>query len=185
MMRCSVAAAVTFLFIATPCVRAEDSDEVKRLKERIEILETKLELAEKENGLLRKEIELLKGNEPSPGKTSTKKSLSERLPEGTVITGVYIQVGVKGTGEITLTVTGRDGNKIKGTTHLKFTDSVGKVIEKDGDVEGEINGTLLNLKSVGRAVKTNLTVSLKGDALEGRWSSSAGGKGAVGFKLAR
>jgi hypothetical protein len=52
-------------------------------------------------------------------------------------------------------------------------------------VEGEISGVLLKVKTVGGANRVNLTVSLKGDALEGTWSSSSGGKGTVGFKLAK
>lgn len=185
MVRYFVAAAVTFLFTSAPCARAEDSDEVKRLKERMELLETKLKLAEKENQLLRKEIELLKSGQPAPGKSTSKKSLSDRLPDGTVISGVYRQFGIAGKGEIAVTITGRDGNKVKGTTSLKFTDPDGKVRASEGNVEGEINGVLLTLKSVGGSSKVNMTLTLKGDALEGTWSSSAGGKGTVGFKLAR
>jgi hypothetical protein len=185
MMQCSVGAAAALLFIATPCLQAEDTDEVKRLKERIEILQTKLELAEKQNELLQKEIEMLKSGQPTPAKTASKKSLSDRLPDGTVISGVYRQFGIAGKGEIAVTITGREGNKVVGTTSLKFTNPAGKETLTEGNVEGAINGVLLTLKTVGGSRKVNMTLTLKGDALEGTWSSSTGAMGAVGFKLAR
>ena len=175
---------VLALLLSAPNVRGDDSDEVKRLKERIELLETKLKLAERDIEDLKKENASLRSNQPASEKPSSKKTLSERLPEGTVASGAYNQFGLKGRGETTLTVTGREGNKLTGTMHLKFTDAAGKVTEKEGNVEGEINGILLTLKTAGEAGKVSLTVSLRGNVLEGKWSSSAGGKGNVGFKLA-
>lgn len=177
-------ATVTLVLLVTaPIVRAQDPDEVKRLKERIELLEAKLKLAERDKEDLRKEVERLKSSRPAPTKTATKETLSDRLPEGSVISGAYNQFGVKGSGEVTLTVTGRDGNKVRGTMFLKFKDPAGKVTEKEGNVEGEINGILLTLKTAGEAGKVSLTVSLKGNVLEGKWPGSGGGRGTLGFKL--
>jgi hypothetical protein len=49
--------------------RAQDSEEVKKLKEKLQFLEMKLELSQKENELLKKENELLK-KEPPLGRTT-------------------------------------------------------------------------------------------------------------------
>ena len=180
-------ATVALAFLVTlPSLRAQDADEVKRLKERIELLESKLKLAEKENELLRKEIDLLKSGRPTPAKTGTRETLSARLPEGAVISGSYNQFGIKGNGEATLTVTERDGSKIKGTMFVRFKDAAGNVTEKESNVEGEIGGiNLLTLRTAGEAGKVSMTVTLKGNVLEGKWTSAVGGRGTVGFKLPR
>jgi hypothetical protein len=49
--------------------RAQDSDEVKRLKDKLQLLETKLDIVQMENDLLKKENEQLK-KDKEPGQTT-------------------------------------------------------------------------------------------------------------------
>lgn len=172
-------AALVFVVVASGShLRAQDADEVKRLTEQIELLETKLKLAEKENELLRKEIEQLK-REPSRGRETAKSALSDLLPEGKVITGRYRIFGQVEFGTITLTISERDGKKVKasGVTQIADKDPV------EHNYEGEVKGNQLMLRTVGAAAKGSMTLTLKGEAVEGTWANSIGGRGTLGFKL--
>lgn len=180
MSRFVLAFLIVLIYVASSDVRAQDADEVTRLKEQIELLEEKLKLAEKENELLRKEIEQLKSGPPR-GRETAKSSLSDLLPEGKVLNGDYRIFGRTEVGEVTITISDRDGKKVKasGITQIADKEPV------DHDLEGEIKGNQLILRSVGGAGKINLTVTLKGEALEGGWVGSNGGRGTVGFKLSK
>ncbi len=93
-------------------VRGQDSDEVKRLKERNELLETKLKLAELQLDQLKKEVEQLKAKTPGGEKDVTKKqSLSDLLPEGKNITGTMVSAQTGKDGTVTFSITDRDGKK--------------------------------------------------------------------------
>ena len=70
MRRILILVALAGGILASPQLsRAQDSEEVKKLKEKLQFLEMKLELSQKENELLKKENELLK-KEPSVGRTT-------------------------------------------------------------------------------------------------------------------
>jgi len=83
-LRFTILAMVVLVSAELTNSRGQDTDEVRRLKERIELLEAKLKLAEKENELLKKEMEILKkeakikpdtGSDPKPdAKARTKAS---------------------------------------------------------------------------------------------------------------
>jgi hypothetical protein len=162
-------------------VRGQDSDEVKRLKERNELLETKLKLAELQIENLKKDIEDLKAHKPSTEKEGTKKSLSDLLTEGKVLSGtVQSTKGNRVGGEMTLTITSRDKRKIKGDVHVVLK---GEPMPFDYTVEGEILGTQLTLTSTGIALKATFTLTHKSDSLEGKYSVSDGNKGTVGLKI--
>src|SRR4051794_8836121 len=64
--------------------RADDSDEVKGLKARVELLEAKLKLAEQENERLKQEVAKLGGKAPAG---EGKRSLSDLLPADAVLKG--------------------------------------------------------------------------------------------------
>lgn len=179
MFRIGIATLVAAHLLNYSVVEAQEADEVTRLKERIELLETKLKLAEKENELLRKENEQLKEN-VARGKQVAKSSLSDLLPEGTVISGDYRSPLVKNVaGKATVSITNRDGKKVKGTGTTKW----GAEEPAEHSFEGEIKGSQLTLRSIGGSLRINMTVILKGDSLEGTWSDSMLQKGTIGFKL--
>ena len=114
------------------------------------------------------ENEGFKPGQPTPTKAEPKKkaSLSDRIPDGTVLSGTY-QFTISGgeSGTATLTITEREGNKVKG----RYVPKADKAAEAypGWAFEGEIVGNRLTAKSVGNAAKRTLTVSLKGDTLEG------------------
>lgn len=180
MFRFSVASAVFIILIAGSQVRAEDSDEVKLLKAQIELLESKLKLAEKENEQLRKEIEELKVSEPQE-REAAKRLLSDLLPEGKVIAGDFRSEVRNEGGKITITISERDGKKVKatGVTQISGKDPM------DHLFDGEVKGNKLTLRSVGGPSKININVTLKGEGLEGSWSTSNLNYGKVGFKLTK
>ena len=180
MFRHGIASLVLVIFVAGSSVRALDTDEVKRLKERLELLEAKLKLAEKENELLKKEVELLKA---TPGKDITKKSLSDLLVVDKILTGSYGDQKGTRIGEITVTITERDRRKFKATVVLKQKD-----VTSTHDAEGEIDGVKFSWKTVGGTPVITADLSIKGekgDTLDGHWKNSAGGNGTLGLKFAK
>lgn len=64
-----------------------------------------------------------------------------------------------------LTITSRDGNKVKGT--YKPKGSIPAESYPGFEFEGNISGKTLDVRSVGSAARKGLTVALKGDALDG------------------
>jgi hypothetical protein len=108
-----------------------------------------------------------KADAQPPKKAEPKKaSLSDRIPAGTVLTGTYLNIMPGGeSGTATLTITKRDGNKVKGRYDAK---AAGAAQAWPGwPFEGKIVGNKLIVKSVGNAAERRLTLSLQGDALEG------------------
>lgn len=171
MFRLAIGSVLAAWALTTAGARAEDASEVKRLKEKIELLEAKLKVAEAE-------IERLKSakpEKPPAGKTS----LSDRLKRDVVLTGdwKYEKGGTYGT--VTLQITHRDGDKVKAIWVSKIK---GKSLG-DEPMEGDINGTLLTLKRVGSAIQLNMSASLEGDVLKGTISHSDAGKGKVSLTL--
>ena len=170
-------ALAAMLTLVTSTARAQDPDEVAKQR-------TQIELLKKENELLKKEIELLK--KEAKGSKTGAQSLSELLPEGKVIAGTFRANQGGGSGELTITISERDGNKFKATSILKQKGKDNKELgTSEVDIEGVIEGTRLTWKSVGGANKINATLTLKGDALEGTYKTQAGITGTMGFKLAK
>jgi len=109
-----------------------------------------------------------KGGQPTAKKAEPKKkaSLSDRIPVGTVLTGTYEFIKVsRDIGTATLTITEREGNKVKGRWGAKAANAA--VAYPGFAFEGAIVGSRLTARSVTIAAKRTLTVSLKGDTLEG------------------
>ncbi|MDB5309927.1 MAG: hypothetical protein JWO38_4129 [Gemmataceae bacterium] len=165
----SLAFAVLAVLVADSSVRGQDSDEVKRLKERIELLETKLKLAEAQNTLLQDKYERLKKeSEQAPTKqpgSAKNQSLTQLLPQGKVITGTWLNTSDKNSGDITISITERDKEQVKARVVLTFKN---KTPNQEYDVVGEVVGVKLTLKTIGSAITINIDLEYKGDGrLEG------------------
>ena len=163
----TLSAALVFASLAN-AARGQDVDEVKRLNDRIALLEQQLDLAKQENELLRREIEQLKGGDPKPepAKTKQRASLADRIPAGTVLTGTYAYLAPNGErGTATLTITEQDGKNVRGT--YRPTSSTGEVYP-GFDFVGTLTKSTLTVMSVGSAVRKKLILTLNGNGLEGK-----------------
>ncbi|QEL18341.1 hypothetical protein [Limnoglobus roseus] len=173
---------LAFLFGVTPSsIHAQSTDEVKQLQAKVAELEAKLKLAEKEAELLKKELALPKDNKSI---STTGKSLSARLKTDSVLSGSMI-FDNKDSGKLTITITDRTGDKVKAAYKFEYKEPNGKVGQVARDLEGEINDNRVTFKSVGRASKLNITLSMKDDALNGSVTSSEIGGGKVGLKFGK
>jgi hypothetical protein len=175
---------VLLLLVSVSQASAQDSDEVKKLKEKIDLLEKKLQLAGRENELLRKELDQARGSKGGTLVTQDKKALSARLEVGAILTGTEVFNNGIG-GSLTLTVTERDGNKIKASYRFVKKGAQGKVLQADRDLEGEVELNRVTFKSVGKAHTINLSLSLNGDSLNGSVKHSNGNSGKVGVKFGK
>ncbi len=142
--------------------RAEDSDEVKGLKARIELLEAKLKLAELENDRLKAEVAKLGGK---PAAKVAKKSLSDMLVAETVLKGNWrARQGRQGAGDggdAVLTITSRDGKKIEGRFDGARKDNRHVKFEFSGVVT-----TVLRVYATGSVNKFVMTGVVRGNNLE-------------------
>jgi serine/threonine-protein kinase len=119
-----------------------------------------------------KKVEPAKKNEEPNNKESAKKaeskkraSLSDRIPEGTVLTGTYLFNLPDGEGgSAKLTITERKGNKVKG----RYVPKKAGAAEAYGgwDFEGAIVRNELSVKTVGEATRA-LRATLNGNTLRG------------------
>jgi len=158
MIRFTMLVVPLLVLAGAPNALGQDTDEVKRLKAQVELLQAKLEVANLTIEKLEVENQKLKAGGEVEGKA--KKSLSDRLPAGTSIVGTYKLPGVNGeSGTATLTIAERDGNKVKGTYKAEGGPGF--------EFEGTISGNTMTGKSIGSAVQKSLTVSMRGDALDG------------------
>ena len=181
MIRYSLLTVALVILVSGSNIRGQDSDEVKRLKERNELLETKLKLANSQIENLKNEIKDLKAQKPGE-KEGGKKSLSDLLPEGKIIAGDFaFTKGSNASGTITLTIKERKGNKVKCTSVI--VENVKDSQPKERDLEGDIDGVLLSVRTVGTSVKMTMKVEMKGDSLSGTFLHANGAGGNVGFKL--
>jgi hypothetical protein len=151
------------ILIASSQVRGEDPSEVKRLKERIEFLETKVKLLELQNEKLQKENSDLKAQKTGSEKETTKKSLSALLSPGTVMVGDWAEGN--GGGDVTITILKRDGNKVEGK--YVATNRVTKEQYPERDIEGEIEGIKLTIRPVATSAKWTIVLSLVRENLKG------------------
>jgi len=179
----SSALAAMLALAATSTARAQDPDEVAILRKQVELLE-------KENELLKKEIELLKTEaaarlDGAKGVEVKVASLSDLLPEGTVLQGTFRATQGGGHGEITITISERDGNRFRASSILKLMRDQQDLGTSDGTIEGMINGARLTWTSVGSANRINATLVLRGDGLEGTYKTQAGIFGTIGLRKVR
>lgn len=147
-------------------------------------LKQQVELLKKQVEQLRAEVDLLKAKLPGAAKQGAKTGeLTDLLTVDRVIPGDYkFTNGTLDKGDYTLTVTERDGAKVKATATVMSRDKKdAKPIEIN--FEGKVDGTRLTLSSVGSAGKATLTLALKGESLEGTFTTMGGGKGTLGFTL--
>lgn len=169
MARLTILAMAMLILTGASTSHGQDTDEVKRLKEKIELLEAKLEAANLKVEGLQRENEELKNQaaQPKAGlKVARNQSLlSDRLQSGTVLNGTYyFQVGGE-RGTTTLTITERDGNKVKGTYKPKKLESAEAY--PGFTFEGVIKGNALEAYSVGSANRKKMALTLRGNALDG------------------
>lgn len=164
MVRLIMLAVVCLAFAGSSAARGQDTDEVKQLNKEIELLQAKLEAANLKVEKLEAEVRKFKGS----GKVEPddKRSLSDLLPVGVVAAGQYAFPGANGeVGEADLTITERDGSKVKGRYGAKRPGEAERV--PGFEFEGTISGNTLTAKSVGSAQKKTLKVSLRGNELTG------------------
>lgn len=180
MPRHTVLPALVALILVAPGVRGTDSDDVKRMRERIDLLETRLKLAEAEMEAMKKEIEILKGRNGLGGRERAR-TLSDILQDGATIAGDFRFTNVKvAPGEISLTVKDREGKKFRGTYRAKSHQS-----EFVSDVEGEITGDQITFKGVKSVHKFTVTGAVKGESLPCTFVDDDGGRAEMTFKLPR
>ncbi len=160
--------------------RGQDSEEIKRLKSRIELLEMKLRLAEADNETLRKEIAALKSKAGGAGKEKPR-TLSELLSDGAVLPGDFRFLNAKiSAGEVTVTIKSRNGKQFRGMHYAKNKEG-----ELNVEIEGEINANRFGYKAINTAHKFTVTGILKGESLECIFVNSAGEKASMTLKTSR
>lgn len=180
----------SLLFIAVFTVgtlQAQETEEIKRLTDKIALLEEKLEIAKKKNELLQMEIELLKTKPSAKEKEGGKKTTSDLLPVGAVLTGTWRSLkkpnkdGNFGNGSIAITITDRDGGKFK--ADCVINNAIGT--SSTSSIQGVISGAKLYWETVGNASQIKAGLIRKGeDALEGTYQiPTTGDAGTVGLKL--
>jgi hypothetical protein len=155
--------------------RGEDTDEVKRLKEQKELLETKLKLADLQIEKLKKEIEDLKAQKPGE-KEVAKQQLSDLLPEGATLSGTWKTLDGKHFGDATPIIAERDKANIKGSFVILDKQNLNKI---EYSVKGTVKEKTLELTSYGGADKLTVKLTMKGEELSGTWN----GMHPVGLKL--
>lgn len=185
---CSV---VTILaFAISQRATAQDGGNVEELQKQVEILKKENELLKKEVELLKKELEA-KDEEHNEKPEVVKKgrsrgpSLSDLLTEGKVLSGTYRESMGVGRGDITFSISERNGNKIKGTASMRHIDNAtNRETTSTAEAEGVINGSRFSWVTVGSANRHQATTTLvRGVALEGTYKTVGGQVGTVAFKL--
>ncbi|OWK35204.1 hypothetical protein [Fimbriiglobus ruber] len=184
MVRFTMLAVALLVLTGTSNARGQDTDEVKKLKKEVELLERELKVARVENEQLKREIEQLKAAKTTTKKEEPqKKTLSELLPTETTLSGDY--AGEKAgseRGTFAVTITERTGNKVKGTWLAK-PDM--KEAYPEREIVGEISDNKLVLRPVNTVTKWTCTMYLKGQALEGYNVFPDGNRVKVALKVAK
>jgi len=176
-------------FMSLPSSEAQDAPKVEDLQKEIEILKKENELQKKEIELLKKELQsksVESDEKPEPAKKGRTRgpNLSDMMLEGKVITGTFRESKGESKGDITITISERNGNKFKGTSTIRVVDWNGKVIDSAPEIEGVINGSRFTWTTIGSANRINSTLILvRGQALEGTYKTIGGQVGSVAFKL--
>jgi hypothetical protein len=182
MRRVIFLSATLSLLCGSGIVRGDDADEIKLLKKEIELFKAKLEAANLKIEKLERENELLKGNKLTTEKEDTKKkTLSELLTPETVLTGDWAGTAAGAdSGTLTVTITERTGNKLKGTWLAKATN---KDAFPEREIVGEISDNKLTLRPVNTVAKWTCTLTFKGQALEGFNVLSDGTRAKIALKV--
>lgn len=151
-------------------VKADDSDEIKKLKQQIDKLE-------KENAELKKENKDLKAKAATKDKGGV---LSDLLSEATVLNGDGKYNNGR-TFDLTITIKERDGKKF---TAL-YTWKGPKGDSGNFDIKGEIGTTSIKFETVGTANKATITgnVEPKENAIKCSFSHPNGDGGSMVIKL--
>src|SRR5262245_39966832 len=120
MARGVVLAVVLLVAFVAPGASGQDTEEVKRLKDRVAILEAKVKRAEAENAQLKQEVAQLKA------------AAKDGFAKGAVFDGRR-QSGGKVTHTLKLEVTSRQGASFKGVLSLSSTGGAGvRTVKVDG-----------------------------------------------------
>ena len=181
-------AALIFVVVGTTS-RGQDSAEVQKLNDRIEQLEKDLKSAkslndslERQVERLEKQVEQLEAKLPESEKEGVKKAkLADLFVADTVLKGEMKDLGDKETGKMTITITESDGKKFKGTSKTVW-DNPNRGGEMNHDIEGEIKQSSVVIERVGTAKKFKIfNLTLKRNALEGKWSNANQQSGTIGF----
>ena len=178
MVRFTMLAVAILVLTGATNARGQDTDEVKRLKEKVELLQSKLETATLKIEKLQAENEQLKAGGAKD--LAKKPSLSDLLPEGKTITGTMISAQTGKEGTVTFVITDRDGKKYKATTTTVYMG-----VTTNGKTEGEISGSQMTCKSVGLANNLSATLVLKGEELSGIVTQANGAKSKVAFSVGK
>ena len=174
--------AVLLGLVFFPAARGQDTDEVKRLRDTVAVLEAKLKLAEKEVELLKREVEQLKGKQAAA--KEGKKSLSDLLPAGTVMEGDFRmkssdKASGKASGKAVVTIRKRNGNKFEGA----WTVTLDGVERGPVEFEGEVSGGRITFRSVDSVNKSTMSGEVTGGSLELDWASNNNLRAKVVLKL--
>ncbi len=162
MIRFTMLAVALLTLVGASSARGQDTDEVTRLKEKIELLQAKLETAALKIEKLEKELALTtKGGEKSAAAKAT--PLSDILVAGAELSSKSEHTAGPfrgGTGKGTLTITSREGNSFKGTT--TWVNDQDKS-SGSGEIAGTISGNSATWKAVDNPVQNEVKGTLRAD----------------------
>ena len=163
MIRFTMLAVALLTLVGASSARGQDTDEVTRLKEKIELLQAKLETAALKIEKLEKELALTTKGGEKPVAAAKATPLSDILVAGAVLSNKSEHTAgpFRGaTGKGTLTITSREGNSFKGTTTW--------VSDQDkssgsGEIAGTISGNSATWKAVDNPVQNEVKGTLRAD----------------------
>jgi hypothetical protein len=130
MFRFTMLAVTLLVFAGAPNARGQETDEVKRLKERIELLEAKLKLAERENQDLKAENKQLKaGGAKKPADEPA--VADDAFASGTVFEGRRQYTSLAASVQaVRLEITERKGTSFQGKLTIQNIDDKTKQVDE-------------------------------------------------------
>lgn len=161
MIRLTLAAVALIAVVGTPTARGQNPDETQRLKDRIELLETKLKLAEKEIESLKSELKLAKRSSEKPAASVSKQpSLSDLLVDGAVFKyRAKFVTGDRHEGGGTITIDSREGNTFRGTR----TGGSDKGVINTYKFKGTIRGNRATVETLNAPINVRVNWELRKD----------------------
>lgn len=121
--------------------------------------------------------------EQKPQQHDQKPTLSELLAKGTIWSGDFQNTNSESAGTATLTVTERDGAKVRGKLVTRYNDRPKDNPATEWKIEGRIDGTRFEFDAAGpNGTKAAVTLSLKGESLKGTFVTGSGSKGEMSLK---
>lgn len=122
--------------------------------------------------------------EPKPQQHEQKPPLSELLAPGAIWSGNFQNTGTESAGTATLTITERDGTKVRGKLVTRYNDRPKDTPPTAWKVEGRIDGTRFDFDANGpNDTKAVVTLSLKEESLKGTFVTGSGAKGEMSLKV--